>query len=240
MLYKTKGLVLSSINYSDKYNLVQIYTESFGRVTYMVSKTKSRSNKAPKSLFSPLSVLDMEVEHQASRDIQRVKEARPIQHLFGVARDLSKTSMAFFLSEFLSKVLKDTNDSQLLFNFLDQSVQILEMTDKSIANYHLVFMLKLCHFLGFYPNVEEYNDNYIFDMINGEFAAYQPLHSHYLNRYDSRVLARLGRINYENMHHFIFSREDRVNIINRILEYYRLHLYDFPALKSLDVLHELF
>ncbi len=240
MLYKTRGLVLSSINYNDKYNLVQIYTESFGRVTYMVSKAKSRSNKAPKSLFSPLAVLDMEVEHQASRDIQRVKEARPEQHLFAIASDLSKTSMAFFLSEFLSRVLRDTNDSQLLFNFLDQSVQILEMTDNSIANYHLVFMLKLCHFLGFYPNLEEYAQNSLFDMVNGEFVLYQPLHSHYLGRYDSMVLAKLGRITFENMHHFVFSREDRVNIINRILEYYRLHLYDFPALKSLDVLHELF
>lgn len=240
MLHKTKGLVLSSINYSDKYNLVQIYTESFGRVTYMVSKAKSRSNKAPKSLFSPLAVLEMEVDHQTSRDIQRIKEARSIQHLYDVASDLNKTSMAFFLSEFLSKVLRDVNDSQLLFDFLDQSVQILEMTEKSIANYHLVFMLKLCHFLGFYPNLEEYTQNAVFDMVNGEFVMHQPLHSHHLNRYDSMVLARLNRITFENMHRFIFSREDRVNIINRILEYYRLHLYDFPALKSLDVLHELF
>ena len=240
MLLKTKGLVLSSINYNDKYNLVQIYTESYGRVTYMVSKAKSRNNKVPKSLFSPLAVLDMEVEHQASRDIQRVKEARPIQHLYAIASDLGKTSMAFFLSEFLSRVLRDTNDSQLLFDFLDQSVQILEMTDKSIANYHLVFMTKLCHFLGFYPNLEEYRENYLFDMVNGEFVPYQPLHTHFLNRYDSMVLARLGRITYENMHKFVFSQKDRINIINKILEYYRLHLYDFPALKSLDVLHELF
>lgn len=206
----------------------------------MVSKTKSRSNKAPKSLFSPLAVLEMEVDHQVSRDIQRVKEARPVQHLFSIASDLSKTSMAFFLSEFLSKVLRDTNDSQLLYDFLDQSVQVLEMTDKSIANYHLVLMIKLCHFLGFYPNLEDYRQNAVFDMVNGEFVMHQPLHSHYLNRYDSMVLSRLGRITYENMHRFVFSREDRVNIINKILEYYRLHLYDFPALKSLDVLHELF
>lgn len=240
MLLKTKGLVVNSINYNDKYNLVQIYTESFGRVTYMVSKAKSRNNKAPKSLFSPLTILDMEVEHQASRDIQRIREARPVFHLYGISGDLGKTSMAFFLSEFLSRVLRDTNDSQLLFDFLYQSVQILEMTDKSIANYHLVFMLKLCHFLGFYPNLEEYRENYVFDMMNGEFVPYQPLHSHYLNKYDSMALARLRRITYENMHRFVFSQKDRINIINKTLEYYRLHLYDFPALKSLDVLHELF
>ena len=240
MLYKTKGLVLNTINYNDKYVLVQIFTESFGRITYMVSKAKGKNTKAPKSLFSPLAVLDLEVEHQASRDIQRVREARPELYLYDISGDLSKTSMAFFLSEFLSRVLRDTNDSQLLFSFLEQSVQILEMTDKSIANYHLVFMLKLSHFLGFYPNLEEYGERDLFDMMNGEFVSVQPLHKHFLNRYDSKALSLLARISYENMHKFAFSRQDRINIINRMLEYYRLHLYDFPTLKSLDILHELF
>ncbi|WP_029903873.1 DNA repair protein RecO [Prevotella sp. 10(H)] len=240
MLHKTRGLVLNTINYNDKYVLAQIFTESFGKVTYMVSKAKGKNTKAPKSLFSPLAILDLEVEHQASRDIQRIREARADIYLYGISGDLGKTSMAFFLSEFLTRVLRDTNDSKLLFGFLEQSVQILEMTDESISNYHLVFMLKLSHFLGFYPNLEEYLPNSLFDMINGEFVLYQPLHKHFLNRAESKSLSVLARISYENMHHFVFSRQDRINIINRMLEYYRLHLYDFPALKSLDVLHELF
>jgi DNA repair protein RecO (recombination protein O) len=114
------------------------------------------------------------------------------------------------------------------------------MTDKSIANFHMAFMLKLSRLMGFYPNLEEYKENDLFDMINGEFVHSQPFHRHFLNRQDSKVLSMLARISYENMHCFVFSRKDRMNIINRILEYYRLHLYDFPALKSLDVLHELF
>lgn len=240
MLHKTKGLVLNTINYNDKYVLVQIFTESFGRITYMVSKAKSRNSKVPKSLFSPLAILDLEVEHQASKEIKRIREARTDVYLYGISSDMSKTSMAFFLSEFLTRVLRDANDSQLLFSFLDQSVQILEMTDKSIANFHLVFMLKLSHFMGFYPNLEEYNENDLFDMINGEFVSIQPLHKHFVNRNESKALSLLARISYENMHHFAFSRQDRIIIINKILEYYRLHLYDFPTLKSLDVLHELF
>lgn len=240
MLLKTKGLVLNAINYNDKYLLVPIFTESYGRVTYMVSKAKSKSSKVPKSLFSPLALLDMEVIHQSSRDIQRILEARPLMHHYSISCDMVKTSMAFFISEFLSRILRDTTDNNYLFDFLFQSVQILEMTDRSIANYHLVFILKLSNFLGFYPNLEDYRENAIFDMINGEFVIKQPLHNHYLNSYDSLALSRLSRITYENMHHFIFSRQERVTIINKMLDYYRLHVTDFPALKSLDVLHELF
>lgn len=240
MLLKTRGLVLSTINYSDKYILVQVFTETFGRVTYMVSKTKGKNTKVSRSLFSPLAILDLEVEHQASRDIQRIREARSDIHLYGISSDIAKTSMAFFLSEFLTRVLKDTNDSKFLFGFLDQSIQILDITEYNIANYHLVFMLKMSHFMGFYPNLEEYADNDLFDMINGEFVHQQPMHRHFLDRRESKTLSLLARISYENMHHFVFSRQDRVTVINKIVDYYRLHLYDFPALKSLDVLHELF
>lgn len=240
MHQKTKGVVLNTINYNDKYMLVRIYTDIAGQVTYMVSKSKSRTTKVPRAIFSPLAVLEMEVDHQPKREIQRIKEARPALHFYAISSHLAKTSMAFFLSEFLSRVLRDTGDSRLVFDFIYQSVQILEMTDKNIANFHLVFMLKLSRFLGFYPNLENYSRHSVFDMMNGEFTTGQPVHRHFLGLDDSEVLSRLSRITYENMHHFAFNRSDRVTIVDRMVEYYRLHLYDFPQLKSLEVLHELF
>lgn len=239
MLHKTRGLVLNTINYNDKYTLAHIFTEDFGRVTYMVSKTRSKTTKVPRTFFTPLSLLEMEVDHQPSREIQRIREVQPLIKLYSLSMDMKKTSMAFFLSEFLTRTLKDINESRLMFDFLYHSIHILEMTDKSIANFHLVFMLKLSRFLGFYPNLEDYSEGRYFDMMNGEFVFRQPI-KHYINRQESYALSRLRRITYENMHKFGFSQQERINIINRMLEYYRLHLYDFPQLKSLDVLHELF
>lgn len=240
MYYKTDGLVVSTINYNDKYILAQIFTKEFGRVTYMVSKSKSKAAKVQRSLFSPLALLQLEVEHKLSRSIQRIREAQVLFHQFETMNDMGKTSMVFFLSEFLNRVLSETEANRHLFGFLEQSVHILEMTDKSIANFHLVFMIRLSYFFGFYPNFDNYMANSYFDMRNGEFVQRQPLHNNYVNREESVHLARLARISFENMHKFLFNRRDRILIINRILEYYRLHLNDFPKLKSLDVLHELF
>lgn len=240
MLHKTQGVVLTTINYSDKYLLVPIYTSAFGRVTYMVPKTRGKTSKVQRSLFSAMSVLDLEVDHQLSRDIQRIREAYNAYPLFSIPTNMTKTSIVFFLSEFLNKVLKDADEHQMVFSYLSHSVQVLEESDRGLANYHLVFILKLTRFLGFYPNFENYSDGDIFDMLNGIFVDKQPLHRHFVNRAESKVLSMLGRINYENMHHFQFSRQERLNIINRMLEYYRIHATDFPALKSIDILHELF
>jgi len=49
----------------------------------------------------------------------------------------------------------------------------------------------------------------------------------------------LQRMNYGNMHLFGLSRSNRNTILDYLLEYYRLHVYDFPPLKSVDILRVL-
>jgi len=240
VLIKTRGIVLNTTDYNDNYSLIHIYTETYGKVTYILPKSNSKKTKVKKQLFYPLSVLNLETDHRDSREIQRVKEAHIVFSAFSIPTDLNKASMTFFLSEFLTKILRDINENNKLFEFLIHSIEILELADKNIANYHLVFILHLTRYLGFFPNLENYEQGDIFDMLNGEFTKKQPLHSHYINRIDSYVLSKLGRITYDNMHLFRFSRQDRINIINRFLEYYRIHLHDFTPMKSLEVLHELF
>lgn len=53
-------------------------------------------------------------------------------------------------------------------------------------------------------------------------------------------LRQLMRMNYETMHLFGMSRAERTRCLTIMNDYYRLHLPDFPALKSLEVLKELF
>lgn len=240
MYHNVRAIVLNTVDYNDKYMLATVYTNLLGRLTYMVPKSKSKTARIKKSLFSPLAILEMETEHLPSREIQKIREAHTIYPLYSIHGNMVKTSVALFLSEFLSRTLRDTDENPIVFDYLSDSIQILEESEKGLANFHLVFILKLTLFLGFYPNLENYQEGYYFDMLNGVFVDRQPLHRHYVDRIESKALALLVRINYENMHHFRFSRQERMSIINRMLEYYRIHLHDFQNLKSLEVLHELF
>ena len=158
MLCKTRGIVLHSIPYNDKYSIIYMYTEAFGRASYLVARSRGKKSSVSKALFMPLSVVE----------------------------------------------------------------------------------LRLLHYLGIYPNVESYVAGSCFDMLNGVFVDRIPMHRHYLNRQESVVFARLLKISFENMSLYSFSRQDRVSVINRILEYYRLHLPDFPEIKSLSVMQSLF
>lgn len=240
MLIKTRGIVLHAIPYNDKYAIVHVYTEALGRAAYLVSRNRGKKSTVSKALFMPLSVLEMEVEHLNKRDLHRIKETKlcyPQSELFS---NPLKNVLALFLAEVLFRVVKETEPDERLFAYLYQSIQLLEYADKGIANFHLVFLLGLLRYMGIFPNVESHKENTYFDMLNGEFTNRIPQHRHYLDREESLIFARLLRISFENMSLYSFSRQDRVLIINRIFEYYRLHLPEFPEIKSLSVMQSLF
>lgn len=240
MFCTTRGIVLHSVPYKDTSAIIYMYTEAFGRASYMVSRRRSKKSPLVKSLFIPLSVLDLEVEHLNKREIHRIKEARVCLPLQEILCDPIKNVLALFLSEFLFRVVKETEPDPRLFCFLYDSIQVLECADKGVANFHLVFLLRLLRYLGIFPNIENRRAGYYFDMLNSVFTVDQPVHPHFLGKEDTEVFARLLKMSYENMSLYVFSRQERVRIIQKILEYYHLHLPDFAEIKSLAVLQSLF
>ncbi|MDR3219608.1 MAG: DNA repair protein RecO [Dysgonamonadaceae bacterium] len=240
MQHKTRGIVLYSSAYSDKYAITVIYTEEFGRVSYLTAKSKSRKTKTPKSLFHALAVLDLEVEHQNLREIQRIKEAKAHFPLPFILNDPVKGAIGIFLADLISKLIREIQPDKLLFEYILQSIRILEFTEKTYANFHLVFMVGLTRFLGFYPDVSTYRKGMFFDLQNGVFTLYKPSHPHHLNPDESLIFFNFLRMTFENMGIFKFSRNERNVITGRILEYYRLHLNNFPEIKSLTVLQTVF
>jgi DNA repair protein RecO (recombination protein O) len=240
MQEKTRGIVLYSNAYGDVYSITQIYTEEFGRIPYLTAKAKGKKTKVSRALFHALAVLDLEVDHRNLREIQRIKEAKPHISLNALLNDPVKRAISIFIAELMNKLIGEVQPNKLLFEYLLQSIQILELTEKSCANFHLAFMIGLSRFLGFYPDVSTYKDGLFFDLQSGTFVLDRPVHPHFLPPNESSVVANLLRMTYGNMATFRFSRHERRIIIDHTLSYYRLHLTNFSDLKSVDILHEIF
>lgn len=237
---KTAGIVLNTTKYNDRFSIVHIFTRDYGRVPYLLPKTASKKSKIKPAFFSPLSILKLEVEHLPLRDIQRLKEVERLVLFYDITTDITKISLTFFLSEFLSRVIRETEDNEILYAYLKNSFEVLEETKQGLANFHITFLLGLTRFLGIYPNMEGYKSGSYFDLLNGEFTKIPPLHSYFVRGGEAEFLNSLSRINYSNMHLYKLSRSNRNQIVDTLITYYRLHLYNFPSLKSIEVLKELF
>lgn len=151
-----------------------------------------------------------------------------------------KNAEALFLSEVLCQTIKEPEPNLPLFAFIARSIQVLNIMEEGKANFHLCFLLQLCSFLGFSPNMETYRTGYFFDMLNGIFSPSRPIHTYTLDAREAEVFARLTRMDFNNLRHFKFNRGERNAILDRILTYYRLHQPDISELRSPEILRAIF
>lgn len=240
MLQKYVGIVLHTVKYSDKANIVHIYTEQSGRMSFLLPAQRSRKSAVKQVLFQPLSVVEFEADVRPRSGLHPIKEAKAWYIFTSLPYDPYKSAIAMFLAEFLYRALKEETTNIPLYAYLVHSVQWLDVCETNFANFHLVFLMRLSRFLGLYPNVEDYAPSDYFDLLNACFVPSQPYHGMFVRPEEASHIRNLMRMNYETMHLFVMNRMERNRCLDIINEYYRLHLPDFPELKSLPVLQELF
>ena len=240
MLIKTRAIVLHSIKFGESQYIVDMFVEEKGRVAFIQKVLPSGRGKIRKQLFQPLSLLDIEFDLRPKVRLQRLKEARLLVPYATIPFDPYKLSLTIFVAEFLLHVPRNEQQNKPLFEYVAASLQWLDGCERSFSNFHLVFMMRLSLFVGFFPNLDTAGDGVFFDFRAGCFVRQQPLHPDFLPPADAARLRVLMRMTFDNMHLFAMSRVERNLCVDFILKYYRLHFPDFPEMKSLDVMKSLF
>lgn len=241
MLTKTQAIVLHTVKYGDSQLIVDMLTRAHGRVAFMQNVSASGRGKIKKQMFQPLTLLDLEYDARPKARLQRIKDVRLLAPYTSIPFDPYKLSLAIFVAEFLTHATRNEQANGPLFEFVATSIQWLDGSGSRFANFHLAFMMRLSLFIGFWPNTDgAVREGAFFDMRNACFTPTRPSHSDFLWPEDAARLASMLRMRYENMHLYKMSRAQRNACVDVILKYYRLHLPDFPDLRSLGVMQELF
>ncbi len=237
---KTRGIVLHALKYGDSSLIVDIYTERNGSVPFLVRLPRGRKASVRSVFFRPLTLLELDYQWRPKASLQHIKDVRIAYPYASLPYQVHKSAIALFLSEFLYCALRREECNPPLFAYLCHSLQWLDRCEERFANFHTVFILRLTRFLGFYPNVEAYHAGDYFDLQNACFVGCRPFHNAWLSPEEARNIPFLMRMNYDTMHLFAFSRAERIRLLAVLNDYYRLHIPDFPELKSPEVLHEVF
>ena len=238
MLTKSEAIVLHSLKYGEGRIITDMYTREHGRLSFIVPAPRSERSKIKKQYLQPLTLLSIECDVRPLQQLQKLRNASLLTPLPSLYSDAKKLTIGLFVAEFLYHALRDEQHDAPLFNYVRNSIEWLDGAEKNFANFHLVFLMRLSRFLGFYPNLEEENDD--FDLRGATFCATPPLHSDFLMPQEASRIRLLMRMDYPTMHLFRLSRTERNRILELLLLYYRLHLPSFPALRSLSVLQELY
>jgi DNA repair protein RecO (recombination protein O) len=239
MLVKTEAIVLHSFKFGESKMIVDMFTREAGRLSFVVSLPKTSKSRLKKQYFQPMTLLEIECDVRQRLQLQKLKDARLLSAYASIPFSPEKLALSLFVAEFLYHALHAEQQNEPLFVYVCDSMQWLDMASAGYANFHLTFLMRLSRFLGFYPNLDEYSEGCIFDLREGRFSAVTPMHRDFLGPDDARRIHILMRMDFPTMHLYRLSRTDRNRIVDVLLHYYRLHIPQFPELKSLSVLQEL-
>lgn len=239
MLQKTKGIALKVTNYSENSVVAQIFTEDLGLQSYLINGARKPKAKIHINMLQPLHLLELVVYHKDNNALQRIKEAQQYPTLHQIPLDIVKSSLAIFLNEVLYKVLKHQQPDPQLFHFIQQSILWLDETESPLANFHLSFLMKLSKFLGFLPTVNQ-DQKPFFDLMDGVFTGSLPPHQHVLQEPHTTIFHNILTSSYEASHGFHMKHVDRIYLLQKIIDFYRLHTENFGEVNSLYILEEIF
>ncbi len=152
MNYKTTGIVLSYMKYGEYSIIVRTYTSAFGLQSYLVRGVRRPGNKSMQiGYFYPLVALDMVVNHNPFRELQRIKEVR-LQHMYHTLPFVpEKQPYIAFFSGLLVKLTEPHDEPQVtnkLFSFVLHSLQAFDALDTGYAYFAVQFLAKLSHYIG--------------------------------------------------------------------------------------------
>ena len=239
-LHKTKGIVLRTVKYGETSIIVSIFTELFGAQSYLVNGVRASSKKGSSkiNLFQPAAILDLVVYHNELKQLNRIKEykwATLYQHIFS---DVPKNAVSLFMVELLTKCLKQPESNPDLFHFTEDVFEHLDNdTGAVVANLPLFFALHLPLHFGFRIDDNFSTANSYLDLQEGSFVSEQPRHPYFLEEKQAEVTAQLLRVQQPGeLNEIKLNHDFRRQLLQRLEDYYRLHIQDFGTLRSLPVL----
>ena len=236
MLIKTKAIVLSSLKYQEKSLIVKCFTESDGLKSYFVPSAYSNKKVNQKiAYFQPLTIIEIEASHKNKGTLEHFKEIRLAHSYYSINTDIVKSTIVIFLSEILHHAIKEEEKNQSLFSFLETALLWFD-THQETTNFHLILMMEVTKYLGFYPDVTELDFPY-FDIKEGYFTPFQSINS--LTEHETHLFKRLLQLKFDSDQK-IFAGIERQLLLKILLDFYTLHLDGFKKPKSLEVLKEVF
>ncbi|MBS7256267.1 DNA repair protein RecO [Flavobacterium branchiicola] len=236
MQVKTKAIVISSLKFQEKSLIVKCFTLSNGLKSYFVRDAFS-SRKASQKIayFQPLSILEIEAVHKNKGTLENFKELKTAVPFQTIHTDIFKSTMVMFLSEVLHYSIQEEEKNEQLFLFLETALTWLD-NHSEISNFHLILLLEITKYLGFYPDISEISLPH-FEMNEGVFTLFQG--GNMLSEHETNLFKRLIDLKFDNSQK-VFHVVERQILLKILIDYYSFHLEGFKKPKSLDVLKEIF
>ncbi len=236
MLIKTRGIVLSYLKYRESSIIARVYTERLGVQNYVVNSVRKAKPPGRIALFQPFTLLEL-VAYVArgSSGLTRLSEYRCAEPFQTLPYEVQKSSVVLFLSEVVSRAVREEEQNEPLFRFLHDSILAFDRQAAGTENFALVFLLELATYLGFgISSGAELTDQVIMaghaPTAHGETGP-PTLRLREFDGYFDELLRDPATSTIPN-------GRVRHELLHVIIRFYQLHVEQMGEIRSLDILSE--
>lgn len=234
MTSSTSAIVLSKIRYKDNDIIVKIFTREYGVISFIVKgSAKSKKSKIKFVYFQELTIVNIQFNFNPNRNLQYIKDLEIKHHYSSSHTDLVKTSVIIFLSEMLSNIITHQKKEVELYDYIEESL-IWYDTNHLNSYFHLIFLLELTKYLGFYPDISDNHLQY-FNLEEGIYES-SKTSKYSIKDVNLNLFNNILGIKFDSNHLLALNSEEKMEVLNIIITYYKLHINNFKGLKSLDII----
>lgn len=230
-----KGFYLGHTNYSDTSVILRLFTENYGKRSFLVKGAKAK--KGQSAFLQPFNQIELICNFQLEKELQVGNTLQLIKPLTTIATDVRKATVAIFLTEILNKSINSETDESELYEFLDYSIDLFDHAPFD-PNFHLIFLIELSKYLGFYPKLLGQPNEKYFNLREGVFDATSTALYH-LDIETSNGIKLLLIKNVASFKEIELKPSERKNILKSLVNFYEVHLENV-SIQSLEVLETVF
>jgi len=236
MQASSDALVIHTIRHGEQSVIARLFTRQFGLISFLFKGVYSRkSSKA--ALLQPMNTVNLQFRIKENADLLYAGEMKGVFNYRNIPFHSGSLAQLSFINEVLYKTLRPREADEVLFDYIQAMLQMLDESRDGLPDFHLRFLIDYAHFLGFGVELPTSDASWFFDPVDGVFCT-EPS----VSRWSFDATQSLIAIASLSPNDLVIqgNRIKRNELLRLMLTFYRHHLPAIGELKSPEVLQAVF
>ncbi len=236
MLVDRTGIICKTVKYGESSLILDIFSADVGMRSYICGGVrKKNSNKA--AMLRVMNLVDIVCYDKATAkaSLSRIKEVKYNKIYSHIPFDVVRGTVGMFLIEVTRKAIVQIDDPDQTYDFVYERFNELDSEAVVLRDFHIRYLIDLAREIGF-----EMQNNWSaidsrFSLREGQFIRDSQQHRDTLDTDLSEILSQ-----YLAGQQPQSTKEQRRQLITKLVDYYRFHVVGFTEVRSLEVLYNLY
>lgn len=238
MLLKTKGIVLRKMNYRETSVIVEVFTLDVGLRSLLINGVRKSKTSKHANQFQIMNQLDLIIYDKKPTGLNYIKESKPIIYYDSIPFDIKKSLVGQFMVEVLRKTVNHDEANENMYVHIVEWFTFLDQTKESINNLLPIFLIELAGQIGYAFEPSPMSPKYL-DLKEGKYIPEIPDHGLFLSSELSDKFEEFLHSKKESSHTIAVHSNQRSQLIDQLLIFFKYHIESFHDLKSIDILREI-